>query len=140
VYRAISALDRLATILWYAAELPMERIYFRSGKIEKVHKAIGSEETGELLKIAEGKLLNFIISYRDGLTHNIKAYSRLAGLPPSDSWKTEDGRSVFWDADEWDAELLFALGRASYLQLTEALGHTTKICEKKWPIPAHLVD
>lgn len=140
VYRAVAALDRLATMLWYAAELPMERIYFRSRKIKKLHEAMGSDETGELLRIAEGKLFNFIIDYRDGLTHRVKAYSRPAGAPPSDLWETENGGLVFWDPDEWDAELLFALGRASYLQFTEALGYTTSICEKKWPIPSHLTE
>lgn len=140
VYRVICALDRLATILWHVAELPMERIYFRSRKIKKVHNVISSKETGKLLKISEGKLLNFILDYRDGLTHSAKAYSRLAGFPPTDHWTTEDGRSVFWEPDKWDADLLFALGRGSYFQVTEALEHTTTICEKKWPIPSHLAD
>jgi hypothetical protein len=69
VYRAVSALDRLAALLWYAAELPMERVYFRSGKLRKLHAAISCDETAHLLRIAEGKLLNFIVDYRDGLTH-----------------------------------------------------------------------
>ena len=122
VYRAVSALDRLATVLWYAAELPMERIYFRSGKIKKLHTAICSEETARLLRIAEGKLLNFIIDYRDGLTHSTKAYSRASGFTPSEQWEDENGRLVIWDEDAWDSEMLFALGRASYLQFMESLG------------------
>ena len=68
VYRAVSTLDRLANVLWYAVELPMERVYFRSGKVKKLHAAICSDETAHLLRIAEGKPLNFIIDYRDGLT------------------------------------------------------------------------
>ena len=134
VYRAISALDRLATILWHAAELPMERIYFRSGKIKKLHKAICSNETARLLQIAEGKLLNFIIDYRDGLTHSAKAYSRASGFTPSEQWKDKDGRLVVWHESAWNAEILFALGCASYLQFTDALEPSVSICEKKWPI------
>ena len=134
VYRAVSALDRLATVLWYAAELPMERVYFRSGKIKKLHAAICCDETAHLLRIAEGKLLNFIIDYRDGLTHSTKAYSRASGFTPSEQWKDKNGRLVIWDENAWDTEMLFALGRASYLQFTEALGPSVSICEKKWPI------
>lgn len=140
VYRAVAALDRLATILWYAAELPMERVYFRSRKVRKLHGAISTKETEELLKIAEGELFNFIIDYRDGLTHRIKAYSKPAGTLPSDLWETEDGKLVAWDSEKWDAELLFALGRASYLQFTDALGYGTNICERKWPIRSPLRD
>jgi hypothetical protein len=135
VYRAVSALDRLATVLWYAAELRMEeRIYFRSGKVKKLNAAIGSDDTAHLLRIAEGKLLNFIIAYRDGLTHSTKAYSRASGFTPSEQWEDENGRLVIWDENAWDAEMLFALGRASYLQFTEALEPSVNICEKKWPI------
>jgi hypothetical protein len=134
VYRAVSALDRLATLLWYAAELPVEPIYFRSGKLKKLHAAICCDETAHLLKIAEGKLLNLIIDYRDGLTHRTKAYSRASGFTPSERWKDKNGRQVIWDDKAWDVETLFALGRASYLQLTEALGPGVSVCEKKWPI------
>jgi hypothetical protein len=134
VYRSISALDRLATVLWYVAELPKERVYFRSGKIKRLHTAICCDETARLLEIAEGKLLNFIIDYRDGLTHTQKAYSRASGFTPSEQWKDKNRRLVIWNENVWDAETLFALGRASYLQFTEALGPSVSICEKKWPI------
>ncbi len=135
VYRAVSALDRLATVLWYAADLPIkERIYFRSGKVKKLNAAFCSDETAHLLKIAEGEPLNFIINYRDGLTHSTKAYSRASGFTPSEQWKDKNGRLVIWDENAWNAEMLFALGRASYLQFTEALGPSVSICEKKWPI------
>jgi hypothetical protein len=134
VFRAISILDRLANILWYVADLPMERVYFRSGKIAKLHRAICSDETVHLLRIADGELLNFIISYRDGLTHNKKAYSRISGFIPLELWKDKTGHLVVWKEDTLDAEMLFALGRASYRQFIEALGHCVSICEKKWPI------
>lgn len=135
VYRAVSALDRLATVLWYAAELcTKERIYFRSGKVKKLNAAICSDETAHLLRIAGGELLNFIIDYRDGFTHRTKAYSLAAGFTPSEQWKDKNGRLVIWNENAWDAEMLFALGRASYLQFTEALEHGVNICEKKWTI------
>lgn len=140
VYRAVSALDRLATILWYVAELKteqLEHVYFRSRKVEKLHMALCSDcsdEMSQLLKIAKGELLNFIIDYRDGLTHSSKAYSRASGFTPSEQWKDKSGHLVVWHENAWDAETLFKLGRASYCQFTEALGLTVKICEKKWPI------
>lgn len=134
VYRTVSAMDRLATILWYAAELPIKRIYFRSGIIKKLDKALCSDETTHLLRIAEGKLMNFIIDYRDDLTHNAKAYSRTSGATPFEQWKDETGRLVVWNDNTWNAETLLALGRAAYLQFTDALVPTVAICEKKWPI------
>lgn len=133
VYRTVSALDRLAALLWSAADLPVDRIYFRSGKVEKLHAAIRSDDSARLLQIAEGKLLTFIVDYRDGLTHSTKAYSRASGHPPSELWKDKNGHLVVWDDNSWNAETLFALGRASYLQLVEALEPSTRICEKKWP-------
>ncbi len=134
VYKVVSALDRLATILWYAAELKTERVYFRSGKIKKIYKAIPSIETENLLRIADGELLKFIIDYRDGLTHNTKVYSRASGFTPLEQWKDETGRLVVWNDNTWDAGTLFALGRMSYIQFTEALETSVRICEKKWPI------
>ena len=135
VYRSIAALDRIAHILWYAAKLPMERIYFRSGKIKKLDETLDCAESQELLRIAEGPLINFLINYRDGLTHDAKAYSRIAGYPPTDEWKTPNGKQVFWKADEWNVELLFALGNGAYHQLLDALRYAVLICEKIWPIP-----
>ena len=138
VYRTVSALDRLASILWYAANLPKEHVYFRSGKIRKLHKIIQSDDTANLLRIAEGKILQLVIDYRDGLTHTVKAYSRTSGFTPSEQWRDERGRLVVWNDNSWDAEMLFALGRASYLQFKEALEACVNICEKKWPIPTQL--
>lgn len=136
IYRSIAALDRIAHILWYAAELPKEQIYFRSKKVKKLDKTFNCVESNKLLKIAESPLLKFIIDYRDGLTHDAKAYSRLAGIPPVDVWETSDGKQVIRKTSEWDAELLFALGNAAYHQLVDVLKYAVPICEKKWPIPS----
>lgn len=96
IFRAVSALDRLANILWFVAELPKERVYFRSGKVSKLHKVISSKETTELFRIADSELLNLILSYRDGLSHNNKAYSKVSGFTPSERWKDETGRTAVW--------------------------------------------
>ena len=59
---------------------------------------------------------------------------RASGFTPSEQWEDENGRLVIWDENAWDTEVLFALGRASYLQFTEALEPSVSICEKKWPV------
>jgi len=99
IYRIISALDRLAHVLWHAAELPMKnkgseitKLYFRSGKIEKIHKVINDEYSRELLLIAQGPILNLAITYRDGLTHFPKVFSKVAGAMPVDEWTSPEGK------------------------------------------------
>ena len=125
IYRIISALDRLAHILWYAANLPLQdkygvkaRIYFRSKKIEKIHSVINDSHSQELLRIANEPILDFAITYRDGLTHDAKTYSKVAGSMPIDEWTTAD----------W----LFALANATYHQLLEALKPSVAICETQF--------
>ena len=135
VYRALSALDRLAAIAWYAAELPQGNVYFRSRKMTRVHEKLATASSKALLEIAERPILQLITAYRDGYSHTTKAYSRVAGFPPSDSWETDTGEMAFVDPDGWDAELLFALGRAAFCQFTDALPHVSSICAEKWLPP-----
>lgn len=134
IYRAIAALDRIAHILWCAAELPEDRIYFRSKKVKKLDKALDCPESHELLRIAESPLLELIINYRDGLAHYAKLYAHFSSTPPVDIWTTPNGKEVISKPWKWDADLLFALGNAAYHQVIEALKFAIPVCEKKWPI------
>lgn len=138
IYRTIAVLDRIAHILWYAAELPRQNqggreiyVYFRSKRMQAVDASIQSPESGEIVKIASSPLFEFITQYRDGLTHEAKAYSSIAGTIPADVWKGSDGTSINDPIEKWNVELLFALGRAAYFQVLEALKNTVVICDSK---------
>lgn len=138
IYRVLAILDRLAHILWYAAKLPTQlkngepvRVYFRSRKISKIDGAIGSEHSRALLEIAKGRVLTYAIGYRDGLMHDKKVYSKIAGAQPSDRWTTPDGEHLMLRHEQWEADLLFALGNATYHQLLRALQPAMAICEER---------
>ena len=135
VYRALSALDRLALLAWHAAGLSEERIYFRSRQIARLDRALSSPASKALLEIAERPVLDLITTYRNGFSHTQKAYSRIAGFPPADSWSNEEGDHVLMRPDGWDAEHLFALATAAFVQFRDALPHVLTICQTKWPVP-----
>lgn len=140
IYRSIAILDRIAHVLWYAAELPAEKIYFRSRKIEKINKSLKLPESQKLVEIANSKILNSLIDYRDSLTHNMKAYSRISGSLPIDDWISNNGKQVYKENEGIDVDLMFALGNAAYHQVLEVMKYFLPICEKKWPIPPKTVD
>ena len=138
VYRVIATLDRLAQILWYAAKLPTTykkgervKVYFRSRKMVEIDKAVNNEHSHELVKIASNPLVEYVIGYRDGLAHDMKVYSQLAGARPTDEWTTPNGERFIVKHDKWDAEMLFALGNATYHQLLDALKPAIAICESQ---------
>jgi hypothetical protein len=138
LYRTFAALDRVAHVLWNVAGLPRQggkgkeiRVHFRPGKVKEIDAAINNAHTREMVKIADGPLMEFLIDYRNRYTHKAKAYSKIAGTLPVDSWHTVDGTRVEQRSDGWEAELLFALGRAGYLQLVDVLKLTVPICEEK---------
>ena len=139
IYRAMAALDRLAHILWYAAGLPRQdkkgkavRIYFRAAKIIEIDKVIDDSHSKEILKVAQGPLMEYVISYRNRYTHEAKEYSVIAGALPSHDWVSPDGRHVTERGEKWEADLLFALGNATYHQFLEALKPTVAICEARF--------
>jgi hypothetical protein len=138
LYRTFAALDRLAHVLWNVAGLPRQdgrgkeiRVYFRPGKVKEIDTAINNAHTQEIVKIASGPLMEFLTGYRNRYTHKAKAYSKIAGTLPVDEWHAADGTRVEQRSDGWDAELLFALGRAGYLQLVDVLKLTVPVCEEK---------
>lgn len=130
IYRVIAALDRLAQILWLIAKLPKENVYFRSGKMTKIDNELKNIHSKELLDIASGKLLEYVIGYRDGFSHDMKVYSKAAGARPTDEWIGSDGRRFVIKHEKWDGDTLFALANATYHQLTDALKPTTEICDE----------
>ena len=138
LYRTFAALDRLAHVLWNVAGLPRQdgrgkeiRVYFRPGKVKEIDAAINNAHTREMVKIAGAPLMELLIGYRNRYTHTAKAYSNIAGTLPLDEWQAADGMLVERRSDGWDAERLFALGRAGYLQLVEILKLTVPVCEEK---------
>ncbi|MCK6463207.1 MAG: hypothetical protein L6Q29_05330, partial [Candidatus Pacebacteria bacterium] len=108
--------------------LPKDRVYFRSKKISKVDDIIKNEHSKQLLDIASGELLEYIIDYRDGFSHEMKVYSKVAGVRPTDEWIGSDGKRYIIKHETWDGDTLFSLANATYHQLTDALKPTVAIC------------
>lgn len=138
IYRVVAALDRLAKVLWYAAELPLEtprgkeRIYFRSRKVSRIDEVFQNEHSRKLLEIASSELVKYIIGYRDDFSHELKVYSRIAGTRPTDEWTENDGRHFIIRHHDWDGDSLFVLANATYHQLVDALTPATEICKSCW--------
>lgn len=128
IYRSIAGLDRIAHLLWGMAMLKESKVYFRSGKLKAIAKVLGSE-VDPLITIAESDLFDLILNYRDGFTHQSKAYSLLSGTIPA---KPEFRPASATDL-AWDMENLFALGNASYQQFVSALHIIVPICERQFP-------
>lgn len=134
VYRAIAALDRLARILWILTGKLPKRIYFSSQQLKKINSDLNEPETEELLAIAQRDVLGFLHAYRDGLAHDRKFSSRLAGSPFVHVVGFENGQPIYERPTDIGIEDLFALAHVGYHQVTDALTPLTKLCVKKWPI------
>jgi hypothetical protein len=139
IHRVISALDRLATLLWAAAELPTkENVYFRSKKLTRIHRAIESTETAALVQLAEDPIFQFLTAYRDRLTHTTKLYTRAAGSLPAESWMNSGEQRVLCGPDPLNANDLFNLARSAHRQFIAALGLVNPVLERRWPISNEL--
>ena len=139
VYRVIAALDRVAYLVWCAADLPRTnknggtvRVYFRSGKMDTVHSKLRSAYSRALLDLSSSPFVEFVTDYRDSLAHTFKQYSKTAGVRPTDSWVEQNGQGFRVEPSSWDASSLLALGNATYHQLLDALGPALAICEARW--------
>lgn len=144
IYRSTATLDRIAHLLWYEIELPLQesgkevRIYFRKGTLEKVYKKWKSPHVKSLLNLCEDPAFKYIISYRNKYTHTEKVYSSIAGTRPADEWTGPDGKHYIRAPLEIDAETLFALANASYHQLTASIKSLTESLASRYngnPIP-----
>ncbi|NOQ96224.1 MAG: hypothetical protein GQ555_06370, partial [Desulfobacterales bacterium] len=133
IYRVIAALDRLAHVLWFTAGLPFTkdnnkvRVYFRSGKLKLINEKINLTGSEELLEISKGPLLDYVLSYRDGFTHDVKVRSIIAGALPSQQFPTTNGVLQAQRLEKWPADLLFSLGNATYHLLIDALRLTVSV-------------
>lgn len=134
LYRTLAALDRVAHILWILTGLKKENIYFRSRKLEKIHAKIQMKETSDLIDIAKSPLYEFLLSYRDGFSHDNKFYSRIAGYPPEDIYTDHEGNLVTVTNASLDAEYLLALGNAAYSNLNMVMSAFSNIC-KEYSMP-----
>jgi hypothetical protein len=128
--RLIAAFDRVALLLFGVADIKNQRIYFRSGKLELLHKKLNFEETQRLVNISSSKeFIKYFISYRDNIVHNKNAFSRMAGSIPIESY-FENGELKNNYEFYWDTEILPNLVNAGYKILSDVLVLTNSICSK----------
>ncbi len=136
INRAVATLDRLARILWYVAKLPNTtkkghkvKVYFRDYHMRQIHERINNNNSEKLLKVANNPVVKYIIQYRDGFAHEMKAFSLPAGPLPSDEWTNLNGIRIYINCYRWDAETIFSLAKAAYVHLIDALLPTIEICD-----------
>jgi len=134
IYRVVAALDRLANILWVLAKLGKGRPYFRTGKLKRIHQELNCEESKRLCELASSELMDFVLGYRDGFTHEVKPVSITAQFPPAYEIEMPDGQIVVLEQSAWHGTHLLALCDASYHLLLSALEDTCAICERYFGI------
>jgi len=128
--RLISAFDRIAALLFLVSDTPMEKIYFRSGKMRSLHEKLHMNETQKLLNISSSAEFNkFFISYRDNIIHTKSAFSRMAGFIPTSPY-FEDGELRETHDLYWDTEMLPKLVSAGYKVLSDVLDLAVSVCSK----------
>lgn len=129
--RLISAFDRIALLLFLISDIPMHKVYFRSGKMKLLHKKLNMIETQQLLNISLSSAFNdFFISYRDNIIHTKSAFSRMSGFIPTTPY-FENSKLKKNDSDlYWDTEILTKLVGAGYKVLSDVLELTVSICSK----------
>lgn len=131
VNRSVSILDRLAKIVSLVCEMPFDRMYFRSRKLRRVHAKKNTAETLKLVEMSESEIHQFLLEYRDSLSHDKKAFARLAGFPIEETYVDENGMRVLVDNLEWTAGHLLGLGIAAYHQMVAALGIVACFCQQQ---------
>lgn len=133
VARSLAILDRLAAIVCLVGKVKFNKVYFRSGKLQVIHRDMNTPETKRLLEIAEGDVLNLLIEYRDGWNHTQLTHSAITGFMPADSYINESGEYVRVQSTQLTGELLFALARAAYDQVVQVLHEVRLLCEQRVP-------
>lgn len=131
VVRSISILDRLARIICLVADVSFDKVYFRSRKLAKVHEKLRMEETQRLVDQSSSPVYELLLNYRDGWSHDRKAYARLAGFAPTETYSDDSGEQVRIEGEQWTAEYLRALANAAYSMVREALHDVYIICDQK---------
>lgn len=114
VYRSIAFMDRLARIICLVAGINVDRVYFRSKKMEIVHREVQMPESKRLVELAEAEIYSMLLTYRDGLAHTRKWFTRLEGTRIAD-WVIDEAGNRILDADhDLDYNHLIALANAAY--------------------------
>jgi len=82
ILRGLSALDRVATILFLAADQPISETRmpaFRSDELRKLRNSYAGEEWNRLRELTHHELFLFVKDYRDGFIHRQRKPMQLHG-------------------------------------------------------------
>lgn len=134
IMRSISVLDRIGYLLCLAADIKYEKYYFRSHKLVKVHQKLKLPETQILFEMTKRKIYDFILKYRDNLSHSKKEWIELSAMNPVESYRESNGQIVIKEKHLWSESDLFALANGTYHFLVEALNHCSSVCEKVYNV------
>ena len=134
IIRSISVIDRIGYLLCLAADIKYDKYYFRSRKIEKIHQKLNFPETQILFEMTKRKIYDFILKYRDNLSHSEKEWIELSAMNPVESYRENNGQIIIKEKHLWSESDLFALANGTYHFLVEALNHTSSVCEKVYSV------
>jgi hypothetical protein len=134
VFRSVAALDRLARVVWTAAKLQDDRVYFSEKKLARVHRELACSHSLALKDLASSDAVQAIVEYRNGYAHTRKASSDVAGVNPAATWKNDAGGFVVENRDAWDAPHLLNFAVVAYRQVATALSPATRIVHNAWPL------
>ena len=135
VDRSVAILDRLARLSALAAGVKFanDKVYFRSGKLKVIRRTIGAELGDPLVALAEGEAVQFLISYRDGLSHTIRPASWVSGTPAADSWVDDTGVEQRAQDPHWGANELVSIALLALDVTSQALTPVVAICRRFAP-------
>ncbi|WP_276372047.1 Cthe_2314 family HEPN domain-containing protein [Chryseolinea sp. H1M3-3] len=134
IFRVFGVLDRIARILAEIRNVKFSnnKVYFKSGKLEAIHREFNYEETQKLLDMSKEHAFEFLISYRDGYSHSKKEFSVVAGSVPAISYTDEGGKRNHEDGHLWKTQDLLALTNMAYTYTTRAVKELKIIIEKEY--------
>lgn len=133
VARSLAIMDRLAKIVSLVGNVAFDKVYFRSGKLSVIHRDMQMPETKRLLDISDNVLFKFLVSYRDDWNHEQLTFSSVTGFAPVDNYINSSGQDVSVLSKQLSGQELFALARAAYDQVIQALHEVRLVCEQKVP-------
>jgi hypothetical protein len=135
ITRAVSTLDRIARVAALIGEVQFGngKVYFRSGKLEAIHRVVLRPETEALHKLSEQDYLKFLIEYRDGAAHRVQDFSRPLGLPPADSYIDDEGMRILVRDSYFPVDDLLAVAITGYTAIVDALHELRSLAEALAP-------
>lgn len=131
ISRAIGVLDRCAHLLLLAsnAPAPRGRMYFRSGKLTILRDKHGVPIPADLMTLANGEELAFLLEYRDGFAHTVRPMAKAMRTPPVDSFVRPSGELVNEKPVSWSSADLVGFAVLGFHLCTQALPHVAEVCE-----------